>query len=149
MSCGRTPHPVRPVILVCAPRVPVETGTHGEPRITTVRISLTVYEKTSLLTVGYGPNLCTAVLLPRLSHAIRYGLIPGSAQTRHRFGDEVWGGGDLLAARRDGCQAEGWGARLDCIPCAPPLGLAGRTRAARRSRPNRTVRRNQRPRSTG
>jgi hypothetical protein len=50
--------------LVRAPRVPVATGTHGEPRITTVRISLTVHEKASLLTVGYGPHLCKAVLQP-------------------------------------------------------------------------------------
>ena len=75
-------------------------------------------------------------------------VIPGSARTRHRFGDEVLGPGDLLTARRNGCQAEGWGARLDCIPCAPPLGLAGTTRAARRSPLNRTVRRNHRPRPT-
>jgi hypothetical protein len=36
-------------------------------------------------------------------------------------------GDDLRAARRDGCQSEGWRARLDRIPCAPPLSPAGRT----------------------
>jgi hypothetical protein len=56
--------PVRPVILVRAPRVPVPSGTHGEPRTTTVRNSLIVHEKASLLTVGYGPDLCKAVLQP-------------------------------------------------------------------------------------
>jgi hypothetical protein len=60
MSCGGPTHPVRQAILVRAPRVPVATGTHGEPRTTTVRISLTVHDETSLLTVGYGPDLCTA-----------------------------------------------------------------------------------------
>lgn len=33
--------------------------------------------------------------------------------------------GDLLTARRDGNQAEGRGARLNPVPCTPPLGLAG------------------------
>ena len=105
----------------------------------------------SQLTPCDRPLLCTAVLRPRLtcdpirdSHTA---VIPGSARTRHRFGDKGGRGGDLLAARRDGCQAEGWAARRDCVPCAPPLGLAGRTRAARRSPLHRTVRRNQQARS--
>jgi hypothetical protein len=83
----------------------------------------------SQLTPCDRPLLCTAVLRPRLtcdpirdSHTA---VIPGSARTRHRFGDKGGRGGDLLAARRDGCQAEGWAARRDCVPCAPPLGLAG------------------------
>ncbi len=33
--------------------------------------------------------------------------------------------GDLLTARRDGNQTEGWGARLNPVPCTPPLGPAG------------------------
>lgn len=57
-----------PVILVHAPSVPVAIGNHGEPRTTTLRISLTVRQKTSLLTVGYGPDLCTAVLHRGWSH---------------------------------------------------------------------------------
>jgi len=60
ISCDRTPHLARSAILSRAPRVPVARGIHGEPRITTVRISLTVHEKASLLTVGYGPDLCKA-----------------------------------------------------------------------------------------
>jgi hypothetical protein len=63
-------HPVRPVILVRAPRVPVHRGTHGEPRTTTVRISLTTHQNTSLLTPRDGPLLCKAVLRPCLNHAI-------------------------------------------------------------------------------
>jgi hypothetical protein len=43
-----------------APRVPVATGTHGEPRTTTVRISLTAHQNTSLLTRGDCPLLCKA-----------------------------------------------------------------------------------------
>jgi hypothetical protein len=35
-------------------------GTHGEPWITMSALSLTVHEKTFLLTVGYGPHLCPA-----------------------------------------------------------------------------------------
>jgi hypothetical protein len=57
--------PVHSVILVRARRVPVPSETHGEPRTTTVRISLIVHEEASLLTVGYGPDLCKAVLQPR------------------------------------------------------------------------------------
>jgi hypothetical protein len=34
--------------------------THGEPRTTTVRMSLTVRQKTSLLTDRHRPLLCTA-----------------------------------------------------------------------------------------
>jgi len=44
---------------------------------------------------------------------------PGTA-SEMRVGD-----GDLLAARRDGCQAEGRGVRRNRAPCTPPLGLAG------------------------
>ena len=54
------PHLARPVILPRAPRVPVPSGTHGEPRTLTVRISLTVYQSPSLLTDRYGPHLCKA-----------------------------------------------------------------------------------------
>jgi len=53
---------MNPVISNPALLVPVATGTHGEPRTTMVRISLTVHKKTSLITVGDGPDLCTAVL---------------------------------------------------------------------------------------
>ncbi len=38
---------------------------------------------------------------------------------------ECGGAGDLLTARRDGNQTEGWGARLNPVPCTPPLGPAG------------------------
>ena len=62
MSCDRTPHLARPAILSRAPRVPVPTGTHGEPRTLTVRVSLTVHQSTFLLTDSYGPHLCKAVL---------------------------------------------------------------------------------------
>jgi hypothetical protein len=47
MSCNRTPHLARPSILCRARRVPVPPGTHGEPRTLTVRISLTVHQRTS------------------------------------------------------------------------------------------------------
>jgi hypothetical protein len=48
------------VILIRAPCVPVRTGTHGEPPTTTVIISLIMHENASLLTLRYGPRLCTA-----------------------------------------------------------------------------------------
>jgi hypothetical protein len=38
------------------------TGIHGDPRTPTVRISLTVHQRTSLLTDRYGPLLCKAAL---------------------------------------------------------------------------------------
>jgi hypothetical protein len=41
---------------------PSRARCHGEPRTTTVRISLTGHDKTSLLTIGYEPDLCKAVL---------------------------------------------------------------------------------------
>jgi hypothetical protein len=45
LSCPATgrPHLARPVILPRAPHVPAPSGTHGEPRTLTVRISLTVH----------------------------------------------------------------------------------------------------------
>ena len=61
----------------------------------------------------------------------------GSAGILHRFGDEISNGGDLLAARRDGCQpsagAQGWTAYLAANPWP-----AGRARAPRRSPLNGT-----------
>jgi hypothetical protein len=71
--------------LVSCPSRAVPLGAHGEPRTITVRISLTVHEKTSLLTVGYGPDLGKAVL--RLvwqasqSSTRTQPLIPGSANS--------------------------------------------------------------------
>lgn len=52
------------MILNRATRVPVATVTHGEPRTTTVtiRMSLVMHQKTSLLTVGDRPLLCWEVL---------------------------------------------------------------------------------------
>ncbi len=58
-QCGT---PSASVILPRAPRVPVPTGNHGEPRGTTVRLSLTVRQNASLLTDGCRPLLCKAVL---------------------------------------------------------------------------------------
>lgn len=58
-QCGT---PRASMILPRAPRVPVPTGTHGEPRTPTVRLSLTVRQNASLLTDGYAPLLCKAVL---------------------------------------------------------------------------------------
>jgi hypothetical protein len=77
-----------------------------------------------------------------LAHVSRAPPGPGTASEMR------WGGGDLLTARRDGCQPEGRGARLDRIPCTPPLGLAGRTRAARRSPPGWHHARERQTRST-
>jgi hypothetical protein len=48
------------VILIRAPRVPVHTGTHGEPLAMTGRTSLTVHQNVSQFTARYGPHLCTA-----------------------------------------------------------------------------------------
>ena len=55
---------MRPGDLGSCPCVPVATGTHGQPQIATDRVSLTVHEKVSQLTVGDGPDLCKAVLQP-------------------------------------------------------------------------------------
>ena len=49
-------------ILVCVPRVPVRTETHGQPPTMTDRSSLTAHQSPSLLTARYSPHLCKAVL---------------------------------------------------------------------------------------
>lgn len=59
-----TAHPVLPMILARVPRVPVPTGTHGEPPAMAGRTSLTAHESKSQLTECYGPDLCKAVLRP-------------------------------------------------------------------------------------
>jgi hypothetical protein len=58
----RAPRLIRLVISARAPRVPVPTGTHGEPRTTTVRISLTAHEK-----VPYSQTVTGRTFAPRYS----------------------------------------------------------------------------------
>jgi hypothetical protein len=109
MFCGRPGAPHTPLISVRGPCVPGPTVTPGEPRTTTVEISLTVHKKTPLLTVGDGAGSLqggTQVSSESESCApltdLSASLLPGSARTRHRFGEEVWTGGVIQAARRDG-----------------------------------------------
>jgi hypothetical protein len=53
-------------ILIRAPRMPVRTGTHGQPGVVADSISLTVHKNASQLTMRDGPLLCKAVLRHRL-----------------------------------------------------------------------------------
>jgi hypothetical protein len=78
--------PMSPVILVRAPRVPVPTGTHGESPAMAGRTSLTAHENTSLLTKGYSPDLCTAVLRASLTEPDRSGSAPRSDRLQTHAG---------------------------------------------------------------
>lgn len=86
------------VILARVPHVPVTTRTRREPRTTTARMSLTVQEKTSLLTVGYEPDLCKAVLDPHRACAQPKNALAGLADLQDgrppellRPGSSRWG----------------------------------------------------------
>jgi hypothetical protein len=97
-ACARPTlrHAAHIEILVCAPRVPVARGTHGEPWTTTVRIPLIVRQKTCLLTVGCGPDLCKAVLGSLIElHSTkkrprRAGRSPGWSVTRAAAAGSGW-----------------------------------------------------------
>jgi len=71
------------VIMVCAPRVPVHTGTHGEPPAMADRISLFVHLNDSLLTPCHCPHLCTA--------GVRHGAPCHTRATRRGSATVNWG----------------------------------------------------------
>jgi hypothetical protein len=74
--------------LVHAPRAPVHTATHREPPVMMERLLLSVHQNAFLLTHVTVRNLLQDGGRAHLcaTEAVH---IPGSARTRHRFGDEV------------------------------------------------------------
>jgi hypothetical protein len=93
LSCDRMPHLVRPSILCRAPRVPVPSGTHGEPRTLTARISLTVHPSTSLRTDRRRPHLCKAVRRSRLTSWV---VVWGSPRTSKPVVRLIVAAGEIL-----------------------------------------------------
>jgi hypothetical protein len=74
--------------LVHAPRAPVHTATHRKPPVMMERLLLSVHQNAFLLTHVTVRNLLQDGGRAHLcaTEAVH---IPGSARTRHRFGDEV------------------------------------------------------------
>jgi len=95
---SQPPRPTCLVILACAPCVPGPTVTHGEPRTTTVRISLTVHKTPSLVTVGDRPDLLQGGTRPSYGLRATKNALAGRADLQDgrppellRLGSGGWG----------------------------------------------------------